>query len=302
MLQFCNILVLKLIKGVSFVLKLYEKYDIWKEKMAIRRDWDKLLHVLICCGETLIWNWSKSSMNIFNYMYTANLCNTIPTVRRHTRCPPGNSRHIRCFGCSISLSMAVWSWAVTGALLLLLCLCRGTEAVECPDPKCTCTKGAISCPNVGLDQVPTFQDPDSSVNALVLDGNNISSIPEKAFSKLPNVNLISLLNNPLVNIHPAAFEGTNRINHLKLSRPNFPAASSATAQFNLTNIVHQLPELRQLEVTRLRVGGLDANFAHRSLNVLFLNDVNLLTSIRTHLRTPKTCITWRWPIRGASPP
>jgi len=184
--------------------------------------------------------------------------------------------------------------------------------------KCNCESVAdgsgqvINCRNAGLTAVPTF-DPRGSSQApyveLTLAGNQISSIPQRAFTGL-QFRRLDLSDNPLVQLHQEAFSGLERVLHelrLTLSQAAaFPV--SAISPLTRLRILHvasfartQLPpralstlsKLAELKLTSgslstLNVGDLDAQRGSLQTLVLYGNE---FSTVPTEALSTATMLT-----------
>ncbi|XP_048878906.1 leucine-rich repeat-containing protein 3-like [Brienomyrus brachyistius] len=103
----------------------------------------------------------------------------------------------RCGCCGRGKSVGAWLCA-----MLLLWLCRQV-APQCPEScHCAWESGTVLCSDAGLREVPQGLPADTV--SLHLERNFIRTIPESAFSDLPNLQDLYLSHNRIESLSPGA--------------------------------------------------------------------------------------------------
>ncbi|XP_066141931.1 protein slit isoform X1 [Euwallacea fornicatus] len=139
---------------------------------------------------------------------------------------------------------------------------------QCPHP-CRCADGIVDCREKGLIQVPDHMP--ETTTEIRLEQNQITHIPNKAFSMYKRLRRIDLSNNKITKIAPDAFQGLKGLTSLVLYGNKIKDLSSGVFQ-GLTSL--QLLLLNANEISCIRR---DTFKDLTSLSLLSLYDNNIQT-------------------------
>ncbi|BFZ20222.1 hypothetical protein BsWGS_23261 [Bradybaena similaris] len=164
----------------------------------------------------------------------------------------------------------------SGQIFIYLCFCEFlwylALCVECPYKECDCFPPDIFCLGKGLQSMPQLNNISTTTDytTLLLDDNQIEIV--SAGSLLPNLTVLSLLNNPVTSIDDTAFiDSSKTLNILSISNARFT---------RMPNALLSLQNLHELQIKQ--VGDLDWNedvmkVVGSTVRILYLEEVNLTT-------------------------
>ena len=96
---------------------------------------------------------------------------------------------------SLGIMTTTNNMALFVVLALFTCLSQSLSVPWCP-MQCSCYDdyGTVDCSHQGISVIPDFMN---TTRRLIMDHNNITNIPREAFSKAPNLLILSLASNEL---------------------------------------------------------------------------------------------------------
>ncbi|XP_066538332.1 trophoblast glycoprotein [Hoplias malabaricus] len=154
----------------------------------------------------------------------------------------------------------------TLCVLLLLCCSGPVSSLDCPE-KCVCNSTTVKCVSQNLMSIPrrlpentttffftgnnlshltvdSFPVLLEQLTALYLSGNQIEQVDARVFDNLPNLHLLDLNNNRILNFSSHAFPENNTLRVLNMSQ------SLYNGSYTLSNLFkHSVPKLSRLDLS-----------------------------------------------------